>query len=191
MDDGVCSGDESCQCGDCVDGGEDDKDKCSIIDGTQALCSDDIPDDGKPGACCLPPESWDTETASCRSCTNTQAPNVLKAGFDQPYIACTGDGNVANTHFRYRITKEGGTDAPFISELYTIGTQVLHSTIPTSGTYTVNCFYGTASAVDTTATPHECTKTMTVSDGKTDEINGCSRVFAYKGSTLSDEMTSA
>lgn len=29
--DGTCSGEESCQCGDCVNGGSDDKDKCSII----------------------------------------------------------------------------------------------------------------------------------------------------------------
>lgn len=58
----------------------------------------------------------------------------------------------------------------------------------TAGTYTVECFYGTAAAVDasTTAFPHSCTKTTVVSN----TANGCSRIYPYKGSTLSDEMIS-
>jgi hypothetical protein len=58
----------------------------------------------------------------------------------------------------------------------------------TVGSYTVQCFYGTSTTVDasTSATPDTCTKTTVVSD----TANGCSRVFAYRGSTLSDEMTS-
>lgn len=38
------------------------------------------------------------------TCTNTQAPAELKAGVDEPYITCTGDGDIAKTHFKYRIT---------------------------------------------------------------------------------------
>lgn len=83
VDDGVCSGDESCQCADCVDGGDDDKDKCSIIDGKQAVCSDDNPNDNKPGACCIAPKKWDSTAnagvGACVECTNTQAPAELKA----------------------------------------------------------------------------------------------------------------
>lgn len=62
----------------------------------------------------------------------------------------------------------------------------------TTGTYTVQCFYGTATTVDVsnTATPHSCEKTMNVREANTNNINGCSRIYAYKGSTLSDEMTS-
>lgn len=199
VNDGVCSGDESCQCGDCVDGPTqtdpakkaDDKDKCSIIGGLQAVCSDDLPADGKPGACCVAPKTWDTATATCQSCSNTQAPTELKANYDQPYITCTGNGIVSDTHFRYRITKTGSTDAPFISELHTIGTQVLHPKMAT-GKYTVNCFYGTTTAVDTSATavPHECMKTMEAKEVNANAVNGCSRIFAYKEDTLSDEMSS-
>jgi len=58
----------------------------------------------------------------------------------------------------------------------------------TIGSYTVQCFYGTATTVDasTTAIPDTCTKTTVVSN----TANGCSRIFPYRGSTLSDEMTS-
>lgn len=186
--DGVCSGDESCQCGDCVNGGGDDKDKCSIVGGTQAMCSDDNLTDDKPGACCVPPKKWNTATSSCVECSNTQAPSELKAGIDQPYITCTGNGDTTKTHFKYRITKQGSTDAPFISEIFTIGTPVLHPTM-TLGDYTIECFYGNATGVDTstTATPHSCVKTMSVKS----DAQGCSRVYPYKESTLSDEMISA
>ena len=58
----------------------------------------------------------------------------------------------------------------------------------TSGSYTVQCFYGTATVVDASATaiPDTCTKTTVVSD----TANGCSRIFPYRGNTLSDEMIS-
>lgn len=80
------------------------------------------------------------------------------------------------------------TEPPFISEMYTVGTQILHPTM-TLGDYTVECFYGNATGVDAsaTATPHSCVKTMSVKS----DAQGCSRVYPYKGSTLSDEMTSA
>ena len=58
----------------------------------------------------------------------------------------------------------------------------------TLGDYTVECFYGNSTGVDTstTAAPHSCVKTMRVKS----DAQGCSRVYPYKGSTLSDEMTS-
>lgn len=145
------------------------------------MCSDDNLTDDKPGACCVPPKKWDTASATCKSCSNTQAPSELKANYDQPYIACTGDGTVSNTHFRYRITKAGSADAPFVSELYTIGTQVLHPKMAV-GSYTVNCFYGNSTTVDTstTAVPHECIKTMEAKDVNANAVNGCSRIFGYK-----------
>lgn len=151
------------------------------------MCSDDNPSDGKPGACCVPPKKWNSTTNTCVECSNTQAPSELKAGVDQPYITCTGNGDTTKTHFRYRITKEGATETPFISEPFTIGTQVLHPTM-TLGDYTVECFYGNASGVDTstTAAPHSCVKTMSVKS----DAQGCSRVYPYKENTLSDEMIS-
>ena len=180
---GTCSGDESCQCPDCVNGGDDDKDKCSVIGGVQALCSDDLPDDNKPGACCIPPKTWSTATNSCVECSNTQAPSEIKADFDQPYISCTGSGVATQTHFRYRITKTSptNTDAPYVSEPFTIGTQVLHPKMSV-GTYSVQCFYGTSAAVDTssTATPHSCMKTILVRDSSINTVNGCSRIYPYK-----------
>jgi hypothetical protein len=158
------------------------------------MCSDDLPNDGKPGACCIPPKKWSTSAngwaGACVECSNTQAPAELKAGVDEPYITCTGNGDTTKTHFKYRITKQGSTAAgdTFISEQFTIGTQVLHTASLALGTYTVECFYGTAASVDTStaATPHSCTKTTVVSDA----ANGCSRLYPYKGSTLSDEMIS-
>lgn len=205
----VCEVGESCNCSDCTDGDADNTDKCGLSAGGQQLfCTKDsvISDntsfpfcfpaclDGQAcastcnqqvGACCPADTTWNSTQNSCvpnNTCTNTQAPRELKAGYDQPYIACTGNGVATDTHFRYRITKVGSTDAPFISDIFINGTQVLHPTIPTAGTYTVNCFYGTATVVNTaaSATPHECSKTMTVREGDTDAINGCSRIFAYK-----------
>jgi hypothetical protein len=38
------------------------------------------------------------------TCTSTQAPAELKAGIDEPYITCTGNGDTTQTHFKYRIT---------------------------------------------------------------------------------------
>lgn len=89
-----------------MNGGGDDKDKCSIVGGVQAMCSDDNLADGKPGACCIPPKKWNSTTNACVECSNTQAPSELKAGIDEPYITCTGNGDTTKTHFRYRITKQ-------------------------------------------------------------------------------------
>ena len=97
------------------------------------MCSDDLPNDNKPGACCLPPQTWNTATGTCMECTNTQAPSELKAGVDQPYISCTGNGDTTQTHFRYRITKTSGTPT---ADVYTsttpspVGTQILHTATP-------------------------------------------------------------
>lgn len=88
--DGTCKDDESCDCLDCVNGGTDDKDKCSIVEGIQAMCSDDNLADNLPGACCVPPATWNTVSKSCTGCLATQAPSELRAGIDQPYITCAG-----------------------------------------------------------------------------------------------------
>ena len=97
------------------------------------MCSDDIPTDNKPGACCLPPQSWNTATGTCMECSNTQAPSELKAGVDQPYISCTGNGDTTQTHFRYRLTKTSGTPTADVFTSVTpvsVGTQVLHTATP-------------------------------------------------------------
>ena len=107
-------------------------------------------------------------------------------GIDEAYITCTGNGDLTKTHFRYRLTKQGSTDVPFVSGISLLGTQVLHTTL-TSGTYTVECFYGTGVSVDTTVAPHSCVKTIEVNN----TAQGCSRLYPYRGSTLSDEMISS
>ena len=99
------------------------------------MCSDDIPTDNKPGACCLPPQTWNTATNTCQECTNTQAPSELKAGVDQPYISCRGDVNdMAKTHFKYKLTKISGTpETPYVSTTPVLnGTQILHAVTPLS-----------------------------------------------------------
>jgi hypothetical protein len=74
------------------------------------MCSDDIPTDNKPGACCLPPKKWNTATGTCEDCSQTQAPSELKAGVDQPYISCNGDpADSTKTYFKYRITPITGS----------------------------------------------------------------------------------
>ena len=93
------------------------------------MCSDDNLGDGKPGACCVPPKQWSTQNSSCTECNSTQAPSEIKASVDEPYITCTGNGDLTKTHFRYRLTKQGSTDVPFVSGLFTLGTQVLHPTL--------------------------------------------------------------
>lgn len=145
------------------------------------MCSDDNLTDNLPGACCVPPEKWDTTTKTCTACSNTQAPAELKANHDQPYIACTGNGVLTDTHFRYRLTKKDSTDAPFVSDIFSNSTQVLHPKLA-AGMYTVECFYGNATAVNTsnTATPHSCVKTIESKDVNANAVNGCSRIYAYK-----------
>lgn len=55
------------------------------------------------------------------------------------------------------------------------------------GTYTVTCLYGVPSTTESDMTAGTCAKTMVVKDG---DVQGCSRIYGYKGSTLSDEMSS-
>lgn len=81
----------------------------------------------------------------------------------------------------------GGADT-FVSDLYTVGSTVKHPNTFAAGTYAVTCLYGTASSTDpATMTTGTCVKTMTVKDGS---VQGCSRIYGYKGTTLSDEMWS-
>lgn len=150
---------------------------CGVIDGKQTFCSDDDFTDNTPGACCHASNQWNSASKSCVQCTSTQAPSELKAGVDQPYITCTGNGDATKTHFKYRLTQKGGIMPPFISDAHTLGTQVLHPSL-TVGMYTVECFYGTAASVDVsvTAQPHLCTKTITVNSN----AQGCSRIYAYQ-----------
>ena len=72
----------------------------------------------------------------------------------------------AKTHFRYKITKTGGTSADtFVSDLYTVGTTVKHTGSLAAGTYTVTCLYGTSASTDAaTMTTGTCTKPMEVKD---------------------------
>ena len=149
-----------------MNGGVDDKDKCSIINGKQATCSDDNLTDNKPGACCIAPKKWNTATNTCAECTTTQAPSELQVGLDKPYITCTGNGDTTKTHFKYRLTPTvpSATNPVFVSHIFPVGTQVLHTASLPLGNYTVECFYGNATTVDTstTATPNACTKNIEV-----------------------------
>ena len=114
-------------------------DECACPSGQQQ-CSD--------GTCAV----------SCNSCA-TSAPSQLKTGIDQPIIQCAPIDNV-KTHFKYKITKTGGTSADtFTSDLYTVGTAVKHTDTLAVGTYTVTCFYGTSAGADFAGT---CTKQMEV-----------------------------
>lgn len=54
----------------------------------------------------------------------------------------------------------------------------------TTGVYTVECFYGTATNVSTTGVADSCVKTTTVNT----TAQGCRRIYPYTGNTLSDEM---
>lgn len=144
------------------------------------MCSDDNLNDGKPGACCIAPKKWSSTAnggvGACVECSNTQAPSELQAGLDQPYITCTGNGDATKSYFKYKITKIGSTDAPFVSEIKPLGEQVLGQALPV-GDYRVECFYGTAASVDTTSqAPDTCIKTMSVKD----TAQGCSRIYGYK-----------
>jgi len=123
----------------------------------------------------------------------TSAPSELKQEFDIPFIQCDAQSATStDTHFRYKITKTGGTATDtFISPLYTIGTSVKHPTTFFAGTYTVTCLYGTATNTDQAVanygmTAGTCEKTMTVNA----TANGCSRIYPYRGASLSDEMSS-
>lgn len=72
----------------------------------------------------------------------------------------------------------------FVSDILPVGTQKLHTNALPLGDYSVECFYGTAANIDVSAPPHSCKKTMSVQT----EAQGCSRIYPYKGNTLSDTM---
>ena len=57
------------------------------------------------------------------------------------------------------------------------------------GTYSVKCLYGSATSTVNTMAPSACTKTITVKDQSDATVQGCSRIYAYKENTLSEEMT--
>lgn len=120
-----------------------------------------------------------TCAATCNNTCATSAPSQLKTNIDQPLIQCAAIDN-AKTHFRYKITKTGGTSADtFVSDLYTVGTTVKHTGSLAAGTYTVTCLYGTSASTDAaTMTTGTCTKPMEVKD--TGDVQGCSRIYGYK-----------
>ena len=101
-------------------------------------------------------------------------------------------GGIISTHFRYKITKNGWTTADtYTSPLFTVWTSIKHPTTFNTGTYTVTCLYGNSTNTDVNAidygmTPGTCTKTMTVND----TAQGCSRLYPYRGATLSDSLSS-
>jgi len=133
------------------------------------------------GACCPAGAQWSSANNKCETnCTTTQAPSELKAGIDQPYISCTA-GPTGTTHFKYRLTDTSApTATPFISAIYTNGTQVLHPIINAAGNYKVECFYGNATSVDTgnTATPSTCVKNIVVKNDA--NTQGCEGLVSYK-----------
>lgn len=139
--------------------------QCVLSGGTSLSASSSALTMTQVGACCPAGAQWSIANNRCETnCNTTQAPSELKAGVDQPYISCTA-GPSGTTHFRYRLTDMSApTAAPFISNIYSNGTPVLHSFINTAGDYKVECFYGNATSVDTdnTATPSTCVKNIVV-----------------------------
>ncbi len=137
---------------------------------------------------CVTSQNQCGQTNTCK----TSAPSEIKKELDIPFIQCDAI-NGTDSHFRYKIEKTGGTTADtYTSPLFTVGTSVKHPTTLYSGTYTVTCLYGTAANTNDTLpnygmTAGTCTKTMTAND----TANGCSRIYPYRGATLSDELTSA
>ncbi len=130
-------------------------------------------------------------SATCTLACSVSAPSELKTDTDYPLIQCGAIADTTKTHFRYKIVKTGDATAAgtFTSDLFTVGTSVKHPTTFPTGTYTVSCLYGTAASQTTTMTPGTCDKTITVRDDNT--VQGCSRIYGYKGNTLSDEMWGA
>lgn len=129
-----------------------------------------------------------TPTPTCK----TFAPSELKQEYDVPLIQCDAI-DITKTHFRYKITKTGGgANDTYISPLFTVGTTVKHPTTFSAGTYTVTCLYGTATNTNVSLTDYgmtidaTCAKTMTVNSS----ANGCKRIIPYRGSTLSNNLSS-
>lgn len=104
----------------------------------------------------------------------------------------TPDTSAANATLN--VTPNSATGTPYTStNSFPVGTQVLHTATPfTEGTYKVECFYGTASnvPVDVATTPHACVKNINVKAPNDSTAQGCSRILAYRDSTLSNEMSS-
>lgn len=170
----TCEANEGCGCSDCA--------------GQQDHCAAGL-------ICEYGGDSNQKQSQCVDACTNTQAPSELKAGIDQPYISCTGNGDATKTHFRYKIIKTAGsTETDFVSTIPAlIGTQMLHPTL-TQGNYRVECYYGTMSEL-TTALPaaaHSCTKSINVKASDDATAQGCGDIYAHKGNESSiNEITSS
>lgn len=112
------------------------------------------------------------------TCTDTEAPNELKANIDKPYIDCNG---ATGTHFKYRISNpEDNTFTPVESSIFLVsGTErILHqSTLPTSATdYVVECIYGD-STLSVPVVDTECVKSVTVrTSTANNEVQGCAGI---------------
>lgn len=163
--------------------------QCVASGGTSISASSATLTTTQIGACCPAGAQWSFANNKCETnCNTTQAPSELKAGIDQPYITCTA-GPSGTTHFRYRLTDVSApTATPFISAIYANSTPVLHPVINAAGTYKVECFYGSATSVDTsnTATPSTCTKNITVKNDA--NTQGCEGLVSYKGTTLTTTL---
>lgn len=107
------------------------------------------------------------------------------AGVDQAYITCRAHPSnpAGTTSFRYRLTDLANPATPYISEITPLDTLVLHPIINNIGNYRVECFYGTAAAVDTTGAPSTCVKHISVRDDEA-TTQGCDDIYSYKGTTL-------
>lgn len=155
--------------------------QCVVSGGASVSPSSDTLATTQIGACCPAGAQWNSANNKCETnCTTTQAPSELKAGVDQPYISCTA-GPTGTTHFKYRLTDTSApTATPFISAIYSNGTQVLHPVINTVGNYKVECFYGNATSVDTsnTATPSTCVKNIAIKNDA--NTQGCEGLVSYK-----------
>lgn len=104
---------------------------------------------------------------------------------DQAYITCRAHPSnpAGTTSFRYRLTDLANPTTPYISEITPLDTLVLHPIINNIGNYRVECFYGTAAAVDTTGAPSTCVKHISVRDDEA-TTQGCDDIYSYKGTTL-------
>lgn len=88
-------------------------------------------------------------------------------------------------------TSGSGTGLGYISPLFTVGTSVKHPTTFNTGTYTVTCLYGTPANTNSATTDYgmtagTCTKIMAVNSTS----QGCNRIYGYRGTTLSENMSS-
>jgi hypothetical protein len=56
------------------------------------------------------------------------------------------------------------------------------------GNYTVKCLYGDSTSSVASMIPASCTKTIQAKSSTDSTAQGCDRIYAYKGQTLSNEM---